>query len=151
MAGQVFREWNTAVKLAWGLPWQCHSYFLEMLSGGATSAQYDVFSRYAGFVKKLRTSSNYEVRILFNIVSRDIRSQTGQNMDLVSDQCNRLDLISSSIKEMKEKLHLKTDIPPEAAWRVPYLAKLLTQRQENIYSGQPTELLTIMIDSLCTN
>ena len=151
MAGQVFRVWNTAVKLAWGLPRQCHSYFLEMLSGGITSAQCDIFTRYAGFVKKLRSSSNYEVRILFNIVSRDIRSTTGRNIKLVSDQCGRLDLILSSSKEMNDNTLVSTEIPPEDAWRIPYLAKLLTQRQESYYDGQSSEFLTLMIDSLCSN
>ena len=32
MAGQVFRTWNTCVKLAWGIPRSSHNYFVNFLA-----------------------------------------------------------------------------------------------------------------------
>ena len=87
MANQVFRVWNTAIKLAWGLPRKFHNYFLSMLADGTVSARKDVLCRYASFVKKLKVSACTEVAIFCNIVSRDVRSLTGRNVKLLEQEC----------------------------------------------------------------
>ena len=44
-ARQVFNTWNTSVKLAWGLPQQTRTYFLQqLLCCGFTSARMDILS-----------------------------------------------------------------------------------------------------------
>ena len=89
---------------------------------------------------------------MFNIVSRDIRSQTRRNIKLMREKCQGLDLIQSSQKEIKMKLqNVNTDTPTEDQWRVQFLEKLLELRQESMYTEHPTEYTTQLIESLCCN
>ena len=150
MANQVFRVWDTAVKLAWGLPRQTHSYFLESLSGGVISARCDVLTRYAGFVAKLKASASTEVMTLVNILSRDLRSQTGRNIRLVEKESS-LDLTAMKHNIRHNLCAKQKSVPIESAWRVPYLLKLLEQRQELYYTNQCSDYITGLIDSLCIN
>ena len=151
MANQVFRVWDTAVKLAWGILRQAHSYFLDSLSGWVISARSDVLSRYAGFISKLKCSASSEVTILANIMSRDLRLNTGRNVRLVEMESG-LDLLSTSKFQIRQKLReTKRIIPETSAWRVPYLSKLLEQKQEHYYAGESSDQITCLIDSLCIN
>ena len=151
MANQVFRVWDTALKLAWGIPRQTHSYFLDSLSGGVISARSNVLSRYAGFISKLKCSASREVIILANIMTRDLRSNTGRNVRLVEKESG-LDLLSTSKFKLRQELLQNRRLIPEAsAWRVPYLSKLLEHRQELYYAGQNSDHITSLIDSICVN
>ena len=63
--------------------------------------------------------------------------------------------LSSSLK-IKEALSKKVvNVPESDAWRVPYLGKLLEQRDMLVYQGEKEshekDKLQEMIDSLCTN
>ena len=151
MANQVFRVWNTAIKLAWGLPRQCHNYFLSLLSGGTVSARKDVIGRYASFVKKLKVSSCPEVAVLCNIVSRDMRSQTGRNVKFVQDECGGLCVLSSSLNEIRTNIDDNfAKVPDVDTWRVAYLAKLLEERRKMFYNGCCVEEISSLIESLST-
>merc|ERR1712059_107243 len=87
MAGKAFKSWNTCVKLTWGVPRNAHNYFVhQFLDCGLTSLKTDVLSRYSRFVTQLTESPSAEVSVVANIVTRDLRSNTGENMRFVSQQ-----------------------------------------------------------------
>ena len=68
-AGQVFRSWNTCVKLAWVVPRCSHNYFLEhILAQGVPPVRRKVLGQYLGFFGKLLISDSPEIRILVNLV-----------------------------------------------------------------------------------
>ena len=80
-AKQVYNSWSTAVKLSWSVPLATRTYLLQQaLSAGLTSAKVDILARYGNFFKSLRKSPCFEVAVLANIVSRDIRTTTGSNL-----------------------------------------------------------------------
>ena len=64
---QVFSAWGTCVKLAWHVPRQTHTYFVDhMLSSGLCLVKTDILASYVGFFHSLRLSPSQEVRILVN-------------------------------------------------------------------------------------
>ena len=84
MADQVYKAWNTCIKLSWQVPRATHTYFVDMLLGcGISHVKSDILARYVNFNKSLRSSPSMEVSVLVNIVARDIRTTTGRNLDLV--------------------------------------------------------------------
>ena len=69
MANQVFKAWNTCIKLAWQVPRSTHTYFVDMmLSCGISHVRDDILARYVTFLKSLRESPSYEVSVLVHMV-----------------------------------------------------------------------------------
>ena len=61
MTNQVFRSWNTTVKLVWNLPRPTHNYFVEhLLAKDMGSARQQILSQYIGFLKRLGRSVSKE-------------------------------------------------------------------------------------------
>ena len=80
-ASQVYSSWDVAVKLTWGCPRGTKTFLLQqVLSCGMTSAHTDILGRYGNFFRGLRSSVSHEVRVLSNLVTRDLQSTTGKNI-----------------------------------------------------------------------
>ena len=87
-----------------------------------------------------------------NIVTRDIRSSTGENIAYLRQQTD-LNPSESSVKLKKSlMMKLKTNCNSQDKWRIEYLAKLLAARGESYYSGadEESEYLSHLINSICT-
>jgi len=143
MATQYFNTWNTCVKLAWGLPRNTHTYFLDYLSGGLVSARVDILGRYLGFYRSLLSSPSREVTILARIVAKDIRSTTAKNLRLLELETDGMTW-SASNPAVKKKLLQNGS-----------LGGLLEQRDQLRYAGQEdhaqVELIQSLVDSLCSS
>ena len=143
MATQYFNTWNTCVKLAWGLPRNTHTYFLDYLSGGIVSARVDILGRYLGFYRSLLSSPSREVTILARIVAKDIRSTTAKNLRLLELETDGMTW-SASNPAVKKKLLQNGS-----------LGGLLEQRDQLRYAGQEdhaqVELIQSLVDSLCSS
>ena len=153
-AAQVFNSWNTAAKLAWSVPRATRTFLLQqVLTAGVTSAKVDILARYRNFFHGLRRSPCYEVSVMANIASRDLRSTTGSNIRFV-EQVSGLDLWSCNYFELKEALKQNemVDVPILDQWRIKYLDTLLAQRQELHYVGATVEEERVaeLITALCT-
>ena len=88
-----------------------------------------------------------------NLMGRNIRSVTGRNLRLIKDETG-LDPWTASAASLKNELEKgRPDIPNGEEWRIPYLEKLLEQRQAAHYGGFEEEemRLAALIDSLCVN
>ena len=154
-ASQLYNSWNTAIKLAWFVPRATRTYLVQhVLSAGHTSAKVNILTRYRNFFHGLRKSPSYEVRVMANIASRDVRSTTGSNLRLV-EEISGLDPWVCSAMELKVMLSKKelVTVPNQDAWRVKYLATLLAQRQELHYIGDTVQRDTLsdLINTLCIN
>ena len=104
--------------------------------GGLLSVKWDVLGRYARFAQSLISSPSREINILARVVTRDIRSTTARNLRLLEKETDGLTWLSSSLK-IKEALSKKVvNVPESDAWRVPYLGKLLEQRDMLVYQGE---------------
>ena len=152
MAKQVFNAWTNCIKLAWQVPRGTHTYFVDrMLACGISHTRDDILARYVTFLKALRKSPSKEVSVLVNIVGRDIRTTTGNNLHLVRDLTG-LDPWSCSSGQVKKVLGDRlSKVPAQDMWRLGYPVKLLEKRGEAHHQMLDTLQLTELIDSLCVN
>ena len=89
--------------------------------------------------------------VVVNIGARDIRTTTGNNLQLIRD-LSGLDPWCCTSKHMKTVLMDRvTEVPDLDQWRVSYLGKLLEQRGELHHEMMDTSQLTKLIDSICVN
>ena len=151
---QVFSAWNTCVKLAWHVPRQTHTYFLDhLLSSGISHVKSDILAQYVGFFRSLRFSPSKEVRVMANIMGRDMQSCTGLNLAFLREETG-LDPWSCTSKQVKvamAKENMLAVVPRQDQWRLPFLARLLVERGERYYRCEDTDWLTEQIDALCAN
>ena len=148
-AGQVFRSWNTCVKLAWDVPRWTHNYLVDNLLGGdLPPVKKKLMCQYVNFFQKLRKSPLREVRILASLAGRDRQSVTGKNLAMLEGEFG-LDPWSQGVNIFKSKF--KGYIIPDAdTWRLPLLQRLLNQRRDMVACDEEVEHITELIDCLCT-
>ena len=126
---QLCNSWNICVKLAWDVPRSTHTYLVDNLLGiNHLSVKRQLLSRYTKFFRGLLKSKSNEVKLLSNIVARDVRSVTGKNLKYIENETG-LDPWISTPADIRDTLPIK-QTPEEDAWRLPLLCKLLYQRQE---------------------
>ena len=85
---------------------------------GLYSARTDILGRYSKFVKSLKSSPSDEIRILVNIVGRDVQSNTGRNLKFLEHACG-VDPWSESTGAVKRAINDRelVEVPTEDAWR----------------------------------
>ena len=127
-AKQLYRSWNTAIKLAWRCPQQTRTYFVQqMLSCGNFSAKAQIMGRYVKFFESLRSSSCKEVLFLSRFIGRDVRSVTGRNLQLIRE----LTALNPTSREVKEAVQGEelVPVPPQDRWRLGYFSSLIRRRR----------------------
>ena len=150
MAGMFFRSWNTCVKLAWNVPRSTHTYLVNhLLAVNHSSFREQLLVRYWKFFQKLKKSKSSPVQLLANIVSRDIRTTTGRNLNFIQTETG-LDPWRTSAQEVGESL-VREPVPDQDQWRLPLLCQFLNQRDELETSLEDTKTITELIDSLCSS
>ena len=148
MANQVYRSWNTAVKLVWDLPRATHNFFVEhLLALDLRSARQQVLSQYIGFLGGLARSVSIEVRIMASITAQDVRSNTGRN-------CRNLELEFSQepwswSPSSFNEVYKQYELAEQDRWRISYLRDLLYQREDMKACDENTDVVTNLIESLC--
>ena len=149
LPGQVYRSWNTCVKLVWDLPRSTHNYLVEhMLAKDLVSVRQRIFSQYIRFVQRLPKSVSKEVRILQSIVKNDVRSVTGKNCLMLSQEFS-IDPLTVSPGKFNE-LYKNYAVPEHDTWRIPLLGTLLDQRYEMAACGDDIETVSGLLESLCS-
>ena len=94
--------------------------------------------------------------ILARIVAKDIRTTTASNLRLLEVETGGGSWRTRS-QELRKQLKEQDPVAPvEDGWRVPYLGKLLEERDMLLYQGladtdEQVESVQSLIDSLCTN
>ena len=152
---QYFNTWNTCIKLAWKVPRSTHRYFLDYLSGGLVSVRRDMLARYLGFYRSLLKSPCSEVRVLANIVAKDVRTTTARNLRLLEEETEGLTWVASNLRVKDMLIRGEPKVPESVKWRLPYLGKLLEQRDKLVYEGMEDSVEVVyvqsLIDSLCSS
>ena len=150
MAGQVFRSWNTTVKLVWNLPRSTHNYFVDhLLADSFPSVRKRTLSQYASFLHRLGKSVSKEVRLMSMITAQDIRSVTGSNVYNMEREFG-LDPWKESSRTF-QKHYKYYEVPEVDSWRLPLLTTLLTDQYEMDACGESTETISGLIESLCSS
>ena len=148
-ANQIFRSWNSCVKLAWGVPRNTHNYFVEnLLAADYPSVRCNVLNQYTGFLKRLRRSTSDEVRIMSQISVADIRSVTGRNCFNIMEEFNLCPLTCQR-NALKNRYKLYVT-PTDDIWRLSLLGSLLNQRYDIETMGDDSTIVCGLIESLCT-
>ena len=134
------------------MPRQTHTYFVDhLLSCDHTSVKMDIMSRFVKFVMGLRASPSVEVAVLCGVVTGDVRTVTGSNLNMLFWETG-LSPLGCSLGKVKAALSMRlAPIPDIERWRVGYLGKLLQARGEALYLGDETGQVTALIDCLCVN
>ena len=148
-------SWKTCIKLAWGVPRATHSYFLDYLSGGLATVKRDIVARYASFYKSLLSSPCREVNILARVVAKDVRSTTARNLNFLEAEAGGLTWAAAPLHIREGCASGEPKVPRVDLWRIPYLGKLLEERDGLVYQGEEfgeqVEQVQELIDSLCIN
>ena len=108
------------------------------------SLRQQVYARYMNYFQGLFRSSSKEVRHLVRIISRDVRSVTSKNVELIA-RASGLSPWDFS-KLIIQKKFCKTPVPDNDEWRSGLLSKLLEMRRNSMEKKHFDEL----IESLCT-
>ena len=149
-AWQVYRTWNTCVKLTWDIPRWTHNYLVDnLLAGDIPSTRQKILCQYVNFFRKLRVSPLREVRILANVVGKDEGSVTAGNLAYLKEVF-KLDPWTQSMMVFK-KMYKGYTVPEVDGWRLPMLEKLLNQRREMAACDEEVDDITGLIDSLCSS
>ena len=114
---------------------------------GFPSLRNQVLSRYPSFFQKLLSSPSKEVRLLANIVSRDLHSVTAKNLKYISDitKLSPWDFSSARIKqELPEQ-----NVPEKQTWRIGLLGTLVAMRKTKAVCVEDSKMITAMLHSLC--
>ena len=147
-AEQMYRSWNTCVKLAWDLPRSTHNFFVDnLLAGSLPSVRQKLLCQYVRFFQNLHHSASWEVRIMARVAGSDGGSVTGKNLRNIQEEFN-LCPWTSSVESFK-RCYKGYKVPSGDSWRIPLLAKLLDQRTEMIICEEDTSTITDLIESLC--
>ena len=151
-AQKFYGVWRLNVLLSHNLPRETHRYFLPMLAPGAVSAKGEILARFVSFFRGLRTAPSHEVVTAALLLARDRRTTLAKNIAFVKSQTGQ-DPWTASPQLVRSVILQKEAVepPPEEAWRLPYLAKLLGQRDQLHTLGMEEEetRVQLLIDSLC--
>ena len=149
MSGQVYRCWNTCIKLAWGIPRSSHNFVSDHLAGSLPSVKKKLLCQYVSFFQNLSRSRSREVRIVSGIVSNDIQSVTGRNLANIARLFQLNPRIDPATSFKAKDIGYMT--PVEDQWRLPFLEKLLDQRRELWTCEEETSHIDELIESLCAS
>ena len=108
-----------------------------------------VLSRYSTFYQNLLRSPCSEVLVLAELMSKDARSTTAENLAHVSATTG---LNCSSAEKLAIKAALPIEEVPESErWRLGLLDSLLSERAELEKDGKDVKRVVSMLSSLCNS
>ena len=144
------RSWNTAVKIIWDLPHPTHTRFLESLSP-VPHLESTLNARYIGFADSLAKSSKPLISLLFNYISSDLGSQTGQNIQFLCDKYSKLSLGQLIADRTTIKKARVAPLSENEEWKLQLIEEvslMLKGQLEPVFDDEP--LLEEILDFVCT-
>ena len=148
---KYFHAWNIQARNSWYVHPHTHTFLVEdFFCSELVSLRNQVYGRYPKFVNMLKSSPSREVRFLVNLVVRDPKSKTWQNLKYLNDITIQDDCLSTPYFEFKQLLPRKLT-PPNEGWRTSLLTMLLEVKESKDYSRLNANETQVseMIDSLC--
>ena len=147
---QLFKSWNTMVKLLYEVPRSTFTYLVEgYFAAGHPSLRNQILSRYPGFYRTLLNSPSKEVRVLSRIVSEDPRSSTFSNLKYLEKITGLIRPQLCSAAKVSQALPVR-EVPESDGWRIGLLDKLLMLRRQKYLRVEDNQRITAMIESLCS-
>ena len=142
----MYKSWNVAVRICFGVPVTTHRYLIEPLSG-VPHAKNMLCSRLVNFYEQLKLCAKPAVNMLAMLSMGDRRTTMGKNISRMKTELEGILLSSSTIRK-----HLKYfSIPREESWRINYLGELLEVRDKKMtIENLSAEDSKLMLNALCT-
>ena len=148
-AEQLYRCWNTCLKLSWDVPRSTHTFFVDGLLGcGFPTSRQQILSRYVKFYRSLLNSPSHEVAVVARLVGKDAKSVTGKNLLNIRLE-TKLNVFSAPLQKIKDAISLATPPAPEQ-WKLYLLDKYISRRKDLRTRCEETNYLDNLIDSLCS-
>ena len=149
-AQQLYRTWNTCVKLAWDVPRSTHTFLVDgMLGSGLPSIRQQILGRYPKFIRSLLDSPSLEVAVIARVVMRDAKTTTGRNVLNLKIETS-LDAVSAPLSKFRE-LFSSARVPALDHWKFYLLSKYLKLRDDLEIRCEDTKYINDLINSLCSS
>ena len=151
-AKMFYGVWRLNILLSHNLPRATHRYFLPLLAPGSVSARGEIASRFVKFFRGLRSAPSHEVVTAALLLARDQRTMLARNITYIERLTGQDAWAASPDLVRSIAMGREAVAPaPEDAWRLPYLAKRLEQRQQLHSLGMDKEEESVqqLIQSLC--
>ena len=145
---RIYKSWNVAVRMAFGVPPTTHRYLIEYMSG-ALHPKTMLSGRYSKFVDSLCMSSKVEVALLANMAVQDNRTVMGKTVARLKQELNS-DVLTSNLVKKNLKYF---PVPQDEEWRLPFLDELLSveTNDSSIDGCFSSSDVKMMISSLFTS
>ena len=147
---QLNRSWNTAIKIIFDLPFGCHTRFVESLTD-LPHLQSVLHSRYAGFVKNLKTSNKIHIKMLLGICENNLLTNTGQNISFLMQKYNcesRVELENMKYKIKNSRVY---DLPDNEKWKINIIEELSLMKLGLVEETLNEDEIKFLMEDLCTS
>lgn len=153
-AQMLYSAWRTNVKLAWKLPRNTHSYFIDsLLAPQITPPSVSLMMRQLTFFQGLLASPSIEVQVVSRLSARDMRTTLGSNLAHIRQETG-LDPWVIGGQQMRDKLvsFNASRVPFSDEWRIPFLEKIITEKLLLHYNGfEENKTLNELICAIVSN
>ena len=145
---RIYKSWNVAVRMAFGVPPTTHRYLIEYMSG-TLHPKTMLSGRYPKFVDSMCKSSRMEVALLANMAVQDNRTVMGKTISRLKQELNTEVVTPSLVKRNLRYF----PVPQDEEWRLPFLEELLSVETNNMNMDESflSSDIKTMISSLCTS
>ena len=142
---RIYTAWNTACRMIFKVPRTTHRYLIETISK-CTDPRVFLFSRFVKFHQTVTECEKPAIRTLANLFKSDLRTVYGNNLHIISEECDTVteDLSGYIIKTKMNYF----DTPEREKWRHGILTELLDESVE--IGGFQNNEISEMIKILCT-
>ena len=124
-ANKLYNTWSSSIRKIFKLDRTTHRYLIEPISK-MEHLKCAIQKRFITFTDKLRTSPKMVVRIINQIVSKDCRSTTGENIRRISLSCSTDPVKGPTHDDISEKGF--EAVPAGEEWRIPLINELIDMR-----------------------
>ena len=123
----AFKCWDSAVKLSWEcVPRSCHHWLVDsLLCCGLPSSRQHHMAMYAGFYRRLHTSSVSEVREMAYYCLGDMRSNTARNISRICDELG-LEVSTVTPQAVRQAWKPRAGLPDDE-WKVGALRDMMEE------------------------
>ena len=147
-ANMLYNIWSTSIRKIFDLDRRTHRYLIEPISG-MEHLKCAIQKRFIRFTKKLETSPKVVVRRLNQIVGKDCRSTTGENIRQIMLNCGADPVLGPTHEDITRTAF--EAVPTGEEWRIGMINELIDIRDGVInITGLETKELEEMLVFLCT-
>ena len=141
---RLYKSWNVAVRIGFGVPPSTHRYLIEPLSG-TPHAKTMLCSRYVKFKEMLCSSNKPVVKLLASLAVDDNRAVMGKTMTRMRKEVQDSEITAKKIKSSLRYF----PVPDQETWRLDFLEELVEAKAKKILVENMTdEDVNLMIDML---